>query len=163
MNDFSDEVSINKYKLDDELVEQPQRYYNWAKLEAKAADEVALLKDKVEIVKAEVEIRIRKHPTAYDLPDNPKEALIKAAVLIQPKVKRINKKLLKAMKTHRLLTKAEKSFEHRKKSLEGLVSLNIQMHFATPKSIPRKDLEIDDQRDTLLNKARQKRRKIKRR
>lgn len=162
MNEFNDEVRINKYQLDDELVEQPQRYYNWAKLEAKAADEVALLKDKVEIVKAEVEIRIRKHPTAYDLPDNPKEGLIKAAVIIQPKVKRANKKLLRAMKTHRLLTKAEKSFEHRKKALEGLVSLNMQMHFSTPKGVQRKDFEIDEQRDNLLEKARKKR-KIKRR
>lgn len=163
MNDFNDEVKINKYQLDDELVEQPQRYYNWAKLESKAADDVARLKDKVEIIKAEVEIRIRKHPTAYDLPDNPKEALIKAAILIQPKVKRANRKLLKAMKTHRLLSKAEKSFEHRKKSLEGLVSLNIQMHFSTPKGVQRRDFEIDEQRDTLLDTARKKRRKIKRR
>lgn len=162
MTDFSDEVRINKYKLDDELVEQPQRYYDWAKLEAKAGDQVAYLKDKLEVLKAEMEIRIRKHPTVYDLPENPKEALIKAAILIQPKIKRANRKLLKAMKTHRLLSKAEKAFEHRKKSLEGLVSLNIQMHFSTPKGVQRKDFEIDEQRDTLLEKARGKR-KIKRR
>ena len=162
MNDFSEQVRINKYQLDDELVEQPQRYYDWAKLEAQAADEVARLKDKLEILKAEVEIRIRKHPTAYDLPDGPKEALIKAAIIVQPKVKRLGRKLLKAMKTHRLLTKAEKSFEHRKKALEGLVSLNMQMHFSTPKGVQRKDFEIEEQRDNLLEKARKKRR-IKRR
>lgn len=162
MSDFSEQVQINKYKLDDELVEQPQRYYEWAKLEAKANDDVAYYKDRLEIIKAEVEIRIRKHPTAFDLPENPKEGLIKAAILIQPKVKRANRKLLKAMRTHRLLTKAEKSFEHRKKSLEGLVSLNMQMHFSTPRGVQRKDFEIEEQRDNLLEKARNKRR-IKRR
>ena len=162
MSDFNQDVAINKYKLDEELVRQPQKFYEWAKAEVIAGDKVSDLKDKLEILKAKVEIRIRKHPTAYDLPENPKEGLIKAAVIVQPKVVRMSKKLLQAMKTHRLLQKAEKSFEHRKKSLEGLVSVNMQIHFATPRNVPRKDFEIEEQRESLLEKARKKR-KIKRR
>ena len=163
MSEFYDENKINKYKLDDELVEQPQLYYKWAKLESEAADKVATLKDKLEILKSEMEIRIRKEPTAFDLPDNPKEALIKAALTIQPKIQRMNDKLFRAMKTHRLLSKAEKSFEHRKKSLEGLVSLNMQMHFSAPKGTQKGDYEGNDQRDDLLEKARKKHGKITRR
>lgn len=162
MSDFSDDVAINKYNLDEELIRQPQHYYQWAKAEAIAADKVARLKDSLEVIKSKMEIRIRKNPTLFDLPDNPKEALIKSAIIVQSKVKRASKRLIAAQKTHRLLQKAEKSFEHRKKSLEGLVSLNMQMHFATPRNTPKRDLEIEDQKQTLLETARKKRR-IKRR
>jgi len=162
MSDFNEDIKINKYKLDTELVNQPQRYYEWAKAEADAADEVARLKDKLEVVKSKVEIRIRKNPTLFDLPENPKEALVKAAITIHPKVQKASKKLFNATKTHRLLTKAEKSFEHRKKSLEGLVSLNMQIHFANPRGTERKHYEIDNDRKDLLKQARNKRR-IKRR
>lgn len=162
MSNFNDDVIINKYKLDDELVRQPQKFYEWAKAEVIAADEAGRLKDAVEIEKAKIEIRIRNNPSLYDLPDNPKEALIKAAVTINRKVRRANRKYLKALKVQRLLAKAEKSMEHRKKSLEGLVSMNIQMHFSTPKGVPKQDFEIVEQRSTLLDRARKKR-KIKRR
>lgn len=163
MTDFLDDVSINKYKLDEELVKQPQKYYEWATAEARAQERVENLKHDLDVIKSKVEIRIRNHPTLYDLPDNPKEALVKATVTIQPKVKRGHKKLLRAQKIHRLLIKSEKAFEQRKKSLEGLVSLNMQIHFATPRNVQRKDLEIEGQQSTLLDKARNNRRKIKRR
>lgn len=162
MNDFSNDVSINKYKLDDELLRQPQSYYDWAKAEVIAGDKVNSLREDLEVMKSKVEIRIRKNPTLFDLPDNPKEGLIKAAVSVQKKIRRANQKLIAAQKTHRLLQKAEKAFEHRKKSLEGLVSLNMQMHFANPKNTQRRDLEAENQKNELLQKARSKRR-IKRR
>ena len=162
MNDFSADIEINKYQLDEELVRQPQLYYDWAKSEVIAADKVARAKDDWEVTAAEIEIEIRKHPTLYNLPDNPKEGLVKAAVIIHKKVKRKKKKYLKALKTQRLLAKAERSFEHRKKSLEGLVSVNMQMHFSTPKQGQRVDLEIKEQQQNLLGRERQKR-KIKRR
>lgn len=163
MSDFSRDIAINKYRLDEELVEQPQKFYEWAKAEVMAGEKVATLKDDLEVIKSEVEIRIRKNPTLYDLPDNPKESLIKAAVLVQRKVKKASKRLIKAQRTHGLLKKAEKSFEHRKKSLEGLVSVNMQLHFATPKNVPRRDLETESARGELLATARKKKRKIKRR
>ena len=162
MNDFSEDIEINKYQLDEELVRQPQLYYDWAKAEVNAGDEVAKAKDDLEITSAKVEIEIRKHPTLFDLPENPKEGLIKAAIIINKKVKRKKKKYLQALKTQRLLSKAERAFEHRKKSLEGLVSINMQMHFSTPKQGQRVDLEIKEQQNYILGRARQKRR-IKRR
>ena len=160
MSKFDDDVYINKYKLDEELVRQPQIYYDWGKAEVIAADEAAKAKDRWEITKAEMEIRIRKQPTLYDLPDNPKEALIKAAVVVNPKVKRAYRRYLRMLKEQRLLAKAEKSMEHRKKSLEGLVSVNMQMHFSTPKGQQRRDFQVEEQRDSLLKTARKK---IKRR
>jgi hypothetical protein len=163
MSDFSNDIAINKYKLDEELVQQPQKFYEWAKAEVIAGEKVSELKDDLEVIKAEMEIRIRRNPTLYDLPNNPKEGLIKAAVLIQRKVKKASKRLIKAQRTHGLLKKAEKSFEHRKKSLEGLVSVNMQLHFATPKNVPRHDFETESTRGELLDRARKKKRKIKRR
>lgn len=162
MNDFNDDVYIDKYQLDEELVKQPQIFYDWAKAEVIAGDEASRLKDEAEVIKAKIEIRIRANPTLYDLPDNPKEALIKAAVTINRKVRKANKKYLRALKTQRLLAKAEKAMEHRKKSLEGLVSVNMQMHFSTPKGVPKQDFEIVEQRSNLLERARKKR-KIRRR
>lgn len=163
MNDFYDDAAINRYRLDEELTEQPQKFYEWAKAEVIAGNKVTEIKDKLEVLKAKIEIRIRKNPTLFDLPDNPKEGLIKASIIVQPKVKRLQRKLIEAMKTHRLLQKAEKSMEHRKKSLEGLVSVNMQMHFASPRQGPKKDLQAEMAKENLLDEARKKKRRIKRR
>jgi len=160
MSEFDDDCYINKYRLDEELVKQPQLFYKWAKAEVTASDKAARAKDRVEITKSEIEIRIRRNPEAYDLPSNPKEALVKAAVCTHPKVKRDNSRYLRALRTKRLLESAVKSMEHRKKSLEGLVTTNIQMHFSTPKGEQRRNLELDNQSETLVKKAN---RKIRRR
>lgn len=158
--DFTKDVAIDESNLVEELVRQPQLFYDWAKQAVYASIDTTAAKDKLDVAKAEVELRIRKHPRLHDLPEKPTEAMIKAAVIVHSKVKRANKRYLEALRIEKLLVKAERAFEHRKKSLEGLVHTNQQFYFANPRTDTRTRQRVDEK--SLLERAREKR-KIKRR
>jgi hypothetical protein len=151
---FEQEVFIDKNNLPDELVEQPQKFYDWAKEAVLASIDTTDAKDRYEVVKAEVELRIRQHPSLHNLPDKPTESSIRATVTTNRKVRRAFKKYLDALRTEKLLAKAERAFEHRKKSLEGLVTTNTQFFFANPKIDSQTRQTIDQ--DELLKSARSK-------
>lgn len=161
--DFGEDVAIDKYNLIDELTEQPQLYYIWAAKQSKALSEVTSLKDKLDLIRSKVELKIRANPTLYRLPEKPTEGVIRARVNTDKKVVRANKRYLEAMRIENLFKKAERAFEHRKKSLEGLVSLNMQFWFSTPKTSSTLEQEKDQQ--NLIHRAREKQRsrKIRRR
>ena len=152
--DYEKDIAIDKSNLSDELVEQPQRYYDWAKEAVNAGIETARAKDYVDVVRAEVELRIRKHPNLFDLPDKPTEAMVKAAVTCDRKVKRAQRNYLRALKAERLLAKAERSFEHRKKSLEGLVTMDARLWFSQPRVGDHAQQQVDQ--DSLLRSARKR-------
>jgi hypothetical protein len=159
--DFEKDIVIDKFNLTEELVEQPQKYYDWGKALSISETETLIAKDKLEIIRSEIELKIRNHPTLYDLPNNPKEAQIKAAVNINRKVRRANKNYLDALRIEKTLKKAERAFEHRKKSLEGLVYLSNQFYFADPKTNSHTQEKINRKR--LLDSAREKRKGVLRR
>jgi len=161
--DFNEDIAIDKYNLVDELTEQPQLYYEWAKQQSIAAADVADAKDKLDLTRSKVELKIRANPGLYRLAEKPTEPMIRAAVNTNVKVKRANKRYLETVRIESLLKKAERAFEHRKKALEGLVSLNMQFWYSTPKTSSNVEQEIDQ--SNLLKRARKKRsgRKIRRR
>jgi len=153
-HDFSKDVSIDKYNLTDELVEQAQLYYEWASQQAEAACDVEDAKDKLDLIKSQVELRIRKNPKLHRLSEKPTESMVKAAVKLHSKVKRANKRYLEAVRIESLLKKAERAFEHRKKALEGLVSLNMQYWYSNPKTNSQVKQEVDQ--TSLLRQKREK-------
>jgi len=155
-NDFENDINIDEFNLVEELVRQPQLYYDWAKKAVLANSDTLSAKDKLDLIKAEIELRIRKHPTLHRLPEKPTEAIIKAAVLVNRKVQRANKRYLEALRIEKILNKAERAFEHRKKSLEGLVQTNSQFYFASPRTDSRTRQKVDE--DTLLKQARERKR-----
>ena len=107
---FKADISINKYDLVEELTNQPQLFYEWAKASAEASHEVTVLKDRIDILKSEIELRIRRNPTLFGLLEKPTEAQIKAAVNTHKKVKRINKKYFDALRIESLLKKIDIRF-----------------------------------------------------
>lgn len=160
MGKFENDIAINEVNLVEELMRQPQKFYEWARQAVNASIDSTTAKDKLEVVKAEIEIRIRKNPSLYDLPDKPTEAMVKASVICNRKVRKSTKEYLEALRIERLLSKAERAFEHRKKSLEGLVHINQQFYFADPKTNSRTRQMVDE---TLLLQSAREKRKIKRR
>ncbi len=133
---FFEDLKIDRYDLDNELVRQPQLYAEWALKEVQAGKDLAIAKNDYEIVKAETEAKIRKDPDLYGLSNNPIQAAINSVALRQKKVKRYFKRFINAEADLKKLKRAERAFGQRKNMLEALVSLNVQMHFADPK-VPR--------------------------
>ncbi len=130
---YQRDLKIDRYKLDSELVRQPQLYMTWALKSVDASIEKDEAKNRLDIVKSEIDSRIRATPERYGLDERPTEPAIKAAIAKHPKVKRYTRLYFRALRNDRLLSKAEIAFNHRKKMLEGLVSLNIQLNFADPR------------------------------
>lgn len=157
---FNNDIAIDEQNLTEELIRQPQLFYEWAKEAVNASVDSAVAKDKLEVIRSEVELRIRKHPSVHGLPDKPTEAQVKAAVIINRKVKSATRNYFDSLRVEKILAKAERAFEHRKKSLEGLVSTNQQLYFANPKTNTRTEQRVAEK--TLLQQARKKR-QIKRR
>jgi hypothetical protein len=155
MKDFNEDIKIDKNNLTEELLRQPQLFYKWAKEAGHAQVDTAVVKDKLELTKAEIETRIRANPSIYDLPNKPTEAMVKAKALLNRKVKRATKEYHEKLRVEKILLKAERSFEHRKKSLEGLVYRSNQLYFADPKTDQNTRKNIDEME--LISFARKKR------
>ena len=118
-NKYVANVSINQFNLDKDILEQAQLYYEWAIKATEAEIEKDNLKDIYDLTIIEIEKRIRKKPERY-LPKNQNitEAAIKNAVNSNKEVKNALKRYNKARGIHKILAKAEKAFEQRKKMIE---------------------------------------------
>jgi len=120
MNKYKADLFINKYKIEDELLEQPQKYYEYSQAAAEAEVERDYAKDAFDIALIDVEAEIRGTPEKFfDEDKNITEGAIKSALNSHPKVKRKRKLFQRARKNYNLLKKAEKAFEQRKRMLEA--------------------------------------------
>lgn len=133
MDNYRKQLKIDRYRLDSELIRQPQKYMDWALLAAKAEIETKETEQKYDLIKGSVEKKVRSDPERYGLKEKPTEAAVKHEALKNKKVKRYFKYYMDALQNEKILKRAEKAFQQRKGMLEALVQLNVQLHFAEPK------------------------------
>ncbi len=173
MSDYRKELKIDRYRLDVELIRQPQKYMDWALKAARAEIETNEAEQAFDLIRGDVEKKVRLNPTRYGFPEGskPTEAAVKHEALKNKKVQRYRKQYLEALRNEKILKRAERAFQQRKNMLESLTSLNVQLHFAEPKvttdareAVDR--LASEDIKSQLKLKRRldyKKKRKIKRR
>lgn len=131
---YKKDLKIDRYNLEEELIRQPQLYMTWAIKAANASVEKEEAKSRLEVAKADIDKRIRNNPEKYGYHDGKAtESAIKLEIAKHPKIKRRNKQYLEALRDEKIMTEAKNAFQHRKKMLESLVQLNVQLHFAEPK------------------------------
>lgn len=161
---FNEDNKINQYDLLDALLKQSQLFYEWSKRASDAEVETAEAKDRLEIVKGDVDLRIRRNPKRYKLPEgkNP-EGAIKATVLKDKKVRRYTKEYFKALRSEKTLSDARRAFQQRKNMLESLTTLNIQLHFAEPRADGKPRGELSNRQAQEDIRSSLKKRKLKRR
>lgn len=160
---YHEELNIDRYNLEYELTRQAQLYMTWALKAVRASVEKEEAKTNLELVKAQIDSKVRSDPQEYGVAEGKmSESAIKSAVLQHKRVKKYTKRYIKALKNEKTLKKAENAFNHRKKMLESLVHLNVQLHFAEPKipTTTKEQIYQSDRREVL---HKMKRRKIKRR
>ena len=136
-DDFIKDLEIDRHQLDKELIKQPQLFTSWALECAEASEDKDQARKDLDLVRADAEsnirINIEKYKKKYNT-DKITEAIIKAEITLNSKVKKYNNTYLKSLHRERVLTKIEKAFSHRKASLEGLVQLDLRLHFVEPKT-----------------------------
>jgi hypothetical protein len=144
MNKYEADLEIDKHNIDQELLRQPQLYYDWAKAEAKAEERKDAAKDKLDLVLVEVEDEIRSNPERF-MEHSATEGAIRAAVGKDRRVRRAKRKFRKAKSEWKILQKAEKAFEMRKRMLESYL-YHIHKMMQGDVKVPRKYEERVSQR-----------------
>jgi hypothetical protein len=162
-NEYSADLQIDKYKLSEEWEDQSLLYMKWAERYAQAIYERDRLKEKMDLVKAQIDLYIRKNPNQYGFDTKPKptEAAITNTILNEEEYQEAVEDYLLAKKNVNILQGVKDAMEHKKKALEAETSLWIGNYYSDPK-VPEKAKE-DSSRKTSeeLRKGLPRRRRTK--
>lgn len=132
---YEQDMRIDETALDVEWLDQPMLMLKYARIAADAKKELDLAKENLELVKADLDKEIRKHPDDFDIVKIT-EPLLLNAIISQDEYKEANSKVIEAQYDVNIANGAVKAVEGRKDSLENLVKLHGQQYFAGP-SMPR--------------------------
>lgn len=129
--DWEHDVEIDADALDVELVRQPMLYARYSMLVADAERAAGIMKDNLELCKAELDRTIRKTAEGKTT-----ETQIKNQVIEDQKYAKANDAYIDAEHKVRILQGVVRSLDHKKTSLSDLVKLQAQGYFAGP-AVPR--------------------------
>ena len=127
------DLNIDLLALDQEWLRQPRMYMTAAAEAADAAAEVDRAKSALAIIKAEVELSARRDPESHGLvkaTDNSVAAVVVTNVGAMDAEDRLNKARHAAAIAHA----AVEALEHRKRALEGIVTLQGREQYASPRA-----------------------------
>lgn len=148
---FEEDVSIDPSALDTEWLEQPSRMMRYCKIAAETKREVDWAKERLDVVRAELDQGIRSDPERFGL-GKVTEGAIQNTILLQPSYRQAVDDFVMAKYENDMANAAVKSVDQVKTALENLVRLHGQQYFAGPQ-VPRdlgKEWE-ERQRQRLAN------------
>ena len=148
--DFEKDLSINKFRLDEECLSHSSVYFRYSEACSEAKTKVAKAKDNLELVKAERSVEIREELSKGD--KKVTEALITASVLKDEAVLVATNKLRKAEDVFSKLSVAVSAFEHRKSELDNLVKLYCSGYFSMPNSGDKTSKDVTGQTSREIRK-----------
>jgi len=122
---------IDQNQLDREWVEHIRKFHKYAKKLVKARDEYERSKVNQDLVYAELDQEVRKHPEKYGL-DKVTEGAIGKTIETNQRYREAIEKTLDTKHRVNILQIAVDTLEHRKKALENLVQLWLASYFAQP-------------------------------
>lgn len=128
-DDFQKELSINKYKLDEECISHASRYAYYAEAQALAKSNVSKAKDNLELVMAERNMEIREELGSGE--KKVTEAMVNATIAKDEKVLEAKSELRDAEEVYSRLTVAVQAFDVRRSELDNLVRLYCASYFST--------------------------------
>lgn len=128
-NSFEQDLSINKYKLDEECLSHSSRYAYYSEAQAVAKSNVSKAKDNLEYVTAEANLRIRKEYTEKG--EKFTEAVITSQLTLDKGVNEAKSKLREEEEVYARLSVAVQAMETRRSELDNLVKLYCAGYFST--------------------------------
>jgi hypothetical protein len=140
---FEKDLSIDKYKLDDECLSHSILYYRYSELAANAKNQVGVLADNLKLKMGEVNIEIRNHFIKKEIKFT--EAVINSEVEKAQAVIEAREELREAELSLARLQAGVSAFEHRKSQLDNVVRLYCAGYFSTPTSSGKPKDSINEQ------------------
>ncbi len=135
--DLAAQIRINKYKLDDECMEQASNYLFWANQQADAKTKVDRAENRLKLTEAEAlgRARVRLEKAGDKVTVDAAAALAKQDL----EAKEATEALLDAREELYHLDAAVRAFDHKKSELDNLVKLWGSSYFSTPAGGPPKE------------------------
>jgi hypothetical protein len=128
-----DFFELDQHRLDEEWVNQPRLYFEYAQKLADASKEVEQKKAELDLVYAERDAIVRSCPEEHGIV-KVSEAAIKHTIIKSRKYIESQKALQEAEHKKDVLEAAVRALDHRKKALENLVQLFLANYFSSPRS-----------------------------
>ncbi len=160
-------LHIDKHLLDEEWVNQPKLYFEYASELAQARMELEEVKAEFDVVKAETDLNIRSNPTDYELPEKTTEVMIGKALILTDEYAAAQKDVFTVKHRVDILSGAVTALDHRKKALENLVDLHGRSYFSKPmdtrnmgsEEFKQKVEDIENEKVRARNKKKRRRQK----
>lgn len=134
-DDYSLDMEINPGELDIEWINQPALMMKYTKKAAELREKRDLLKEELELLKAQLDKEVRSDPEEYGLTKTT-ETIIQNTVISIDEYQDLLKTYLRASYEVNVAQGVVQAIEQRKQALENLVRLHGQQYFAGP-SVPR--------------------------
>jgi hypothetical protein len=143
---YDEDLRIDRDQLEIEWEKQPMIYFYWAQKEAEALEAKDRASQKLNIVQAEMDAKIRSNPSAYNLPEKTTETAIKYTLINTEQYLEAQNDLIEKNKTVRILSAAVKAFDHKKTGLSKLSELWLGGYWSTAGGAPKEMKENINQR-----------------
>lgn len=153
---FEEDLQINKFSLDDEWTKQPNLFHKWSTELSQIEMERDRAKEKIELVRAELDLKIRSDPDSFNL-SKVTEASVQSAIVTSEGYQKAVDEYLKLKYNHKVIQSAIESLNHKKYALDNLVRLYLSEYYL--KESPPKDRNamLDDLNKDIKLKKRLKR------
>lgn len=134
---FKKQLVIDKYALDEAVINQPELYADWACRWADAVNDRDRAKDNLSLIRGECDEDIRNRPGDFGWKADkaPTEAFISAAISGHVDYMAANEAYLETVHEVNTLVVAKDSFEQRSKMIGELVKLYVSGYFSGNKAI----------------------------
>ena len=133
--DYEKDITIDESALDVEWLRQAQLMLWYGNHTAQKRKEVDQKKEQLEVIKAELDRKIREDPNFFEL-SKITEAVVQNTIIVQPEYKEVMEEYIEIKYEYDMAVTAVRAIDTKKTALENLVKLYGQQYFAGPK-VPR--------------------------
>jgi hypothetical protein len=153
----SEFLELDSDRLDEQWLEQPRLYHKYARKLANAKQTLEECKARLELVKAELGREIRLNPLGFGL-EKITEAVVANTIIIQQGYKDAQEEYIAGKHRVDVVQAVVTTLDHRKRALEGLVTLHGQDYFSTPRAKDQNSRDLIDrvESDAVRKKIRTK-------
>lgn len=158
---FSQDVNIDKNNLDYEWIQQARLFNKYSELYANAMFERDKNKERLSLVKAQIDGDIRKDPESYGFTGKPTEPAIASLIQQDERYTDAQSDYISSVRDMNIIAGTKIAMEHKKSALEALAKLYLSGYWSEAR-IPgeaRKKYETEEETKALNKSSRLRQRK----
>lgn len=125
---FEEALKIDKYSLDNEWLKLPMLYYEWSTIYSQAVLERDKEKQRLELVKTEIESRIRKEPSRYGIKKGT-EGEINSCVISSEEYQKALERYQNSVYNLNIISGALEALGAKKSALENVTKLFLSGYY----------------------------------